>query len=204
MKVTNDIPQLKFCGIDQSYTKTGIVILDIDYNSILEDTFSVNGDGIERLNDFYVYFTKLSEEYPNIIFATESYSYLSGMNVEGKKYPRHVQAGELKAVIELAIHRSCAFCISYAPQSHRSKTIKYNGGDKDRIVEIVNILYKRNYSYVDHNIADAYTIARALCQDFNKLADSYGTVLYEKVLSETPFKRYNKKKMKIFEEHYFG
>ena len=193
-----------FCGIDQSYTETGIVILNSDTSVIFEQKLKIKGSGIERLAGFYAYFRELAKQYDDCIFAVEGYSYMSGRNPEGKDFTRNTQAGELRTAIELALYHNDCFCMIYQPKSHRAKTIRYGHGDKDKIVELVNLYFDMNYESKDHNLADAFCIAAALRMDFQRLADSYGTELYNVVLSKTPFKNLNESRLKLFEGRYFG
>lgn len=191
---------MNFCGIDQSYTETGIVILNEGKHSF-DHGLKIKGQGIQRLDDFSLYFTKLTEQFPDTIFATEGYSYDSGVKQGNRK---HTQAGEIKAVIELALFRKGCYCVSYAPNSHRAKTINYTKGDKERIVNLVNIIYGMDYRNNQHNLADAYTIARALYQDFEKMKSSYGTPLYGQIMAKSPFKHWDMDTLHKFEGKYFG
>jgi len=208
-----------FMGVDQSLTNTGICILDNNGNPIKLFSLTSNQRGIERLAEFYSNFmNELLELGSDYICATEGYSYGSGKS-NGKEYSRHTQAGELKAVLELAIYFDGGYCVSYAPSSHRSKTIRYTrsrkGGSskefKHEIVELVNKFYGLELKKSEHNIADAVTIAKALYHDFVNLKLIYSRCLetevtadvYHDTLSKTPFQHYDDDKMKRFEEKYF-
>lgn len=195
---------MNYIGIDQSLTCTGIVVLNDVGEFQFSSSIKSKKTGIERLSEIYFFIFNLTKQFTNSIFATEGYSYLSGQKKDGKSYGKQPQAGEVKATIELAIYNAGLLCVSYQPRQHRAKTIKYqkNGKDKKPVVDLVNRMYGMNFDYKEHDIADAYTIARALYQDVERMGSIYGTELYTHFIQNTPFKHLTSNRLKEFEERY--
>ena len=161
-----------------------------DDKIIYEDAYKPQGKGIDRLEDVDDYFRNLIDIIgrrvnrtflKDIIFAIEGYSFMSGKQ---GGYDRLTQAGELNAAIRLALHPS--LCVIYPPKQHRSKSINYVGGDKKKIVELVNAIYGTDIK--KHDIADAYSIAVALREDFTRLKNAHDTVLFDSFIKKTPFR----------------
>jgi len=167
-----------YIGIDQSLTNTGVVVLN-DLGECIETKKIISKQkGIKRIYHIWRQVKDIASFYCPCVFATEGYSF----NSVGRS--RSItQAGEVKVAVELAIHMEEWLCVSYASQSHRSKTIgwkpkkqsKNNGHTKvkEEITKMVNDKYGTQFnvkqSSGDHNLADAYTIAEALRTDIVKL-----------------------------------
>ena len=153
---TEYTPKL-WVGIDQSYSGFGLVTLDENGNMLSQDLWSFppqETDG-ERLREIREVLTEAVDIISSIrsdslglpAFAMEDYAY-------GKTFNRE-KMGELGGVIKMVIPE----VITYPPQTVK-KFMTGNGRASKE--EMLSVVQTHEPSITNHNVADAYAIARML------------------------------------------
>jgi Holliday junction resolvasome RuvABC endonuclease subunit len=145
---------VRFIGIDQSISNTGIVILDDGGN--VERTIRVSFSkykGGRRFLEIYKYFYELSQEYGNdCFFALEDYAFNS-------KFSRE-KMGELRGIIELALLHNNSNIAIMPIKIHRKITVHNGNASKQKAILLIQKLHHQHFKTSDEY--DAFSIAIAL------------------------------------------
>lgn len=144
-----------FTGIDQSYSNTGIVILDNKGNVFKTLTWKTKEkDNIKRLAEFYKNIQDLISQFKDTIYAMEGYSY--------SKFNMAI-LGELGGVIKLAFYHSGIPITIYQPTV--VKKFMCGTGNAKKELMLKQVYKKFGFDTDDDNLADAFAIARKLYED---------------------------------------
>lgn len=155
-----------YIGIDQSFTNSGIVILNKEGQLIKSFSKSFTKiSGAERYMVVYNYFDALSREFPDYYYALEDYAF-------GKKFKRE-KMGEIRSLIILALVKNGIKPYIIPIKTHK-KAITGNGNASKDYVELFikktfNLVLSNNDEY------DAFSIAYTLYKYKKDLSLSFGS-----------------------------
>jgi crossover junction endodeoxyribonuclease RuvC len=149
-----------FVGLDPSINGTGLIILDEDANIIEQKLFSVKDDSFEKS---LIKYEKEIKFIPNIIN-------LQSVYLEGPAYQAAGQAilqmGALHYITRLFLFKKEKNYKVIAPGTLK-KFVTGKGNSKKELM-LLKTYKKWGIEFEDHNLCDAYGLARMALEDFKE------------------------------------
>lgn len=153
-----------YIGVDQSFTNTGIVVLDDNGNLVesISKSFS-NKKKSEQYEEIYSFFSNIANKYPDAYYALEDYAF-------GKMFKRE-RMGEMRAIIVLSLLHNNIHPYIIPIKTHR-KVLTGNGNAKK---EYARLFINKTLGIILKNLDeyDAYSIAYSL-RKYKNLSKSFG------------------------------
>lgn len=147
-----------FVGLDPSINATGLVVLDEDANIVEQKLFSVKAEIFE---ESLLMYEKEISFIPNIIN-------LHAVYLEGPAYAATgkviLQMGALHYITRLFLFKKQKNYKIIAPGTLK-KFVTGKGNSKKEVM-LMKTLKKWGVEFEDHNICDAYGLARMALEDF--------------------------------------
>lgn len=139
-------------GIDQSLTKTGVIIMNSSGQIIFEKLVTPKKlKGVERLQFIRNEVMQVLRIYQVTVVAIENYSF-------GSKGRSLFNLGEIGGVLRLAFYDNKIKFFEVSPASLKSFISENGGADKEMMRKAV--LKKYKLDIVEDNICDAFSLAR--------------------------------------------
>jgi len=145
-------------GIDASLSNTGIIVLDENDNIREQVTIKTvkSDEDAKRLCDFYFEFHDFVFRYfidnGMVLYAIEDYSYMV------KNSKSLISLGEQGGLIRLILYMSGYKVRKYSPSALKKFITGKGNANKDLILK--EVYKKYGVDFDDHNLADAYVIAK--------------------------------------------
>ena len=147
-----------FVGVDPSINATGLVILDEKANIIEQKLFSVKA---EMFEESLLQYEKEIEFIPNIVS-------LQAVYIEGPSYQSAgqsiLQMGAIHFLLRLFLYKKDINYRIIAPGSLK-KFVSGKGNAKKEVM-LMKTLKNFKVEFEDHNLCDAYGLARMALEDF--------------------------------------
>jgi crossover junction endodeoxyribonuclease RuvC len=148
-----------FAGVDPSLTGTGVIVIDQDKNIIDQELISTtNKDSIEKR---LIYIRRKLLFIPKIIRLKSVY--IEGLSY-GSKGDAALQLGALHFIIRMMFYEKKLNYKIIAPKTLKKFHTGFGNTVKKDILEKVD--QTLGVRFDDHNIADAYGLARLALEDF--------------------------------------
>ena len=149
---------MNFCGIDQSITNTGIVIID-EYGKIVENLSIGFSKFIvpERHIQIYNFFSSFVKNRHNTVFGVEDYAF-------GKVFKRETM-GALRGIIELVFAQNNIPLEIVPIKKHRKGSVGNGNYSKEKSIDKIKIIYGHEFKTKDEY--DAFSIAVFLLKNFH-------------------------------------
>jgi crossover junction endodeoxyribonuclease RuvC len=149
-----------FVGLDPSINATGLIVLDKDANIIEEKLFSIKDELFEQS---LIKYEKEISFVPNIVN-------LQSVYLEGPAYQAAGQAilqmGALHYITRLFLFKEGKNYKIIAPGTLK-KFVTGKGNSKKELM-LLKVYKKWGVEFEDHNLCDAYGLARMALEDFKE------------------------------------
>ena len=160
-KKCNDIKTCReplFVGVDPSINATGLIILDEKATIIEQKLFSVKAETFE---ESLMKYEKEVEFIPNIVN-------LQAVHIEGPSYQSTgqsvLQMGAIHFLLRLFLYKKNINYKVIAPGTLK-KFVTGKGNSKKELM-LLKVYKKWGVEFEDHNLCDAYGLARMALEDF--------------------------------------